>query len=69
MARQCWHCETGRPFLLMCCSGRSEIGRGAVSSSSLLKVAGSEFASVENKLPKVRSRGGRGGIANPFVRG
>lgn len=21
--RQCWHCDTGRPFLLMCCSCRS----------------------------------------------
>lgn len=26
MARQCAHCETGRPFLLICWRGRSEVG-------------------------------------------
>ena len=43
MVLQCAHCDTGRPFLLMCCSGRS--GRSRSGQLHVLK-------------PKVRARRG-----------
>lgn len=42
MVLQCAHCDTGRPFLLMCWSGRS--GEVALVSSTLSKTEGPRAA-------------------------
>lgn len=69
MARQCWHCDTGRPFLLICCSGRSAIGSDTVSSSSV------QSGRRGGKATRVDTAAGRwpvswgGNIAKPTARG